>query len=151
MLAYVPIKNVISEFYKLNEIKKDIKEYNDAFEYFRDHFIIKNKNIKTMEISFWSISDRILNLIPTTTNSCEAYHRYMNSKISRKNPDLGKIIDILKKEEKRCKIIINNLKNGILLQPFNNYKNIRIIIQNYDFYEKFEFYETLDEIINIYI
>ncbi|KAG0439212.1 hypothetical protein DMUE_2588 [Dictyocoela muelleri] len=53
MQAYVPIKNVISEFEKLKEIKKDFKEYNDAFEYFRDHFIINNKNIKTMQISFW--------------------------------------------------------------------------------------------------
>ncbi|KAG0440058.1 hypothetical protein DMUE_2017 [Dictyocoela muelleri] len=103
-----------------------------------------------MKTVFWSISERVANSIPTTTNSFEAYHRYMNSKISKKSHEKGKIIDIIKKEERRCKIIINNLKKGRLSKSFDKYKTIRIMIQNFNFYEKFEFYEALDDLINIY-
>lgn len=38
--------------------------------------------------------------MPTTTNSCEAYYRYLNSKILQKNLPLRKVIDIIKKRTK---------------------------------------------------
>ncbi|KAG0420564.1 hypothetical protein EQH57_0093 [Dictyocoela roeselum] len=107
-LAYVPEEFVKSEFDKICELSNKNNEFEKISIFFRDNFINNSKNSKNKCISFWSANERILKDIPTTTNTCEAYHRHLNSKVSRKNQKLGKIIDILKKEEQRIKIIMSN-------------------------------------------
>ncbi|KAG0440202.1 hypothetical protein DMUE_1911 [Dictyocoela muelleri] len=150
-LSYVPTNRVLCEYNKILLMKKENNEYNDFSNYFYEQFILNSRKNPTKDINFWSASKRIINSIPTTTNSCEAYHRYLNSKINRKRPELGKIIDIFKKEEKRSKIIINNLKGGKINIKDNKCKNIQNIILNYNFYENYEFFESLEELINIYV
>ncbi|KAG0431433.1 hypothetical protein DMUE_5564 [Dictyocoela muelleri] len=69
----------------------------------------------------------------TTTNSFEAYHRHINTKVSKKNMPLFKIIDILKQEEKRIKIKAQNFKSGhYKIKRNENLK--KNIVQNYVFF-----------------
>ncbi|KAG0441428.1 hypothetical protein DMUE_1063 [Dictyocoela muelleri] len=119
-----------------------MQEYELIYNFFERNFI-KNK-------SFWSVQKRIIDNIPTTTNTCEAYHRHLNSKVSRKNSSLGRIIDIIKKEEMRTMILTQNLKSGLIKQK--NVANVlRNIIMNYKMFEGFKFYETISRIYEIFI
>ncbi|KAG0436856.1 hypothetical protein DMUE_4011 [Dictyocoela muelleri] len=148
LLAYIPEENILIEFKKLEKLFENSEVYKQAYEYFSNNFI-HNEN-PTKIISFWSVHWRIINSISTTTNSCEAYHRHLNSKISKKNPELGKIIDILKKEEKRNKMLISNIKSGKVVTSKDKKVQIRMIVLNYSFYKEFEFFNALEELINIY-
>lgn len=99
-------------------------------------------------MKFWSVHDRILKNFPYTNNSCEAYNRYLNSHLKKKNQELGKIIDIFKKEEQRVSLIINDLKHGKLIPRKRN--TLINIIHNYDFYNDYEFFECLSYELNLY-
>lgn len=114
-LSFVPITKIEEN---LKEIKKQfaINVKNVEFiEYFEKLFILNVRGIENKKIEFWSCSERILLDLPHTNNSCEAYHRHLNTKIDRKGRNIGKIIDILKKEEQRSKISIELLKSGKLI------------------------------------
>ncbi|KAG0436879.1 hypothetical protein DMUE_3996 [Dictyocoela muelleri] len=83
IFAYVPDKKIEKEFKKIVSIMKDKDYYKIAVEYFENNFINNEKN-KKIQKSFWSINNRVIKDILTTTNSCESFHRHLNSKVSRK-------------------------------------------------------------------
>ncbi|KAG0423367.1 hypothetical protein DMUE_6155, partial [Dictyocoela muelleri] len=103
ILAYVPEKSIEIEFEKIKKLKKDIFYYDQFLEYFSVNFIYGERvgfmNCKNI----WSVYERILLNVPTTTNSCEAYHRHLNSKLERKNQCIHKVIDVIKCEERRIR------------------------------------------------
>ncbi|KAG0437428.1 hypothetical protein DMUE_3692 [Dictyocoela muelleri] len=80
-LTYIPEKCVESECKKNNNIKKNKNEYNLIDEFFAKKFIYNNMKIKKQ---FLVGICRIIKYSPTTTNSCEAYHKHLNSKINKK-------------------------------------------------------------------
>ncbi|KAG0442077.1 hypothetical protein DMUE_0560 [Dictyocoela muelleri] len=88
------------------------RHFQRFMNFYIEVFIINNAKISTKEIKFWSVNHRILNSIPTTTNSCETYHRHLKLKLVKKDTELARIIDILKKEEGRNTLKMNNLKSG---------------------------------------
>ncbi|KAG0428201.1 hypothetical protein DMUE_5840, partial [Dictyocoela muelleri] len=112
------------------------------------NYLLSSQKNKT--INFWSAYDRIIEEQPYTTNSCEAYHRHLNTKIKMKDQPIGKIIDVLKKETHKTQFIINYLKFGKILikRKSTQLKNILI---NYFHYTEYEFYECLEKILNINI
>ncbi|KAG0431886.1 hypothetical protein DMUE_5537 [Dictyocoela muelleri] len=93
LLSYIPIEKIDYEFAKIQKLKKDLWHYDLFYDFFIKNFL--NSQIKNKKREFWSVHFRILNNIPTTTNSCEAYHRHLNSRTSKKNTILGKIVDLL--------------------------------------------------------
>ncbi|KAG0442585.1 hypothetical protein DMUE_0164 [Dictyocoela muelleri] len=83
-LAYVPKEKVEIEFIKISSFNNDGYFYDISQEYFENNSIINTSNLITKKISFWSLNKRIRMEIPSTTNSCEGYHRHLNSKVVRK-------------------------------------------------------------------
>ncbi|KAG0438517.1 hypothetical protein DMUE_3037 [Dictyocoela muelleri] len=90
ILAYIPIEKVNDEFKKLKKYMNKENEYIKITEYFDQTFLQNKHNIGTKELNFWSVNKRMLIDVPTTTNTCESYHKYINSMIKKKNPSLGK-------------------------------------------------------------
>ncbi|KAG0422345.1 hypothetical protein DMUE_6219, partial [Dictyocoela muelleri] len=99
LLAYVPLNMIEYEFEKIKNMKRNIDYYDNFLDYFEKSIINNKMEIKKRE--FWSVNERIIKNIATTTNSCGAFHRHLNTKIERKNQQLIKIISILKNEERR--------------------------------------------------
>ncbi|KAG0441280.1 hypothetical protein DMUE_1167 [Dictyocoela muelleri] len=147
-LSFIPESNVIEDFNKIKNTKRDDNEYNLITNFFEKNFLNNNLNIK--KINFWSAYQRVINDLPTTTNSSEAYHKYLNSKVTRKNTSLCKVVVILKKEEMLTKLIIQNIKSGII-RPKKNENYRKNICLNYELYDDLEFYENLERLLDIYI
>ncbi|KAG0427305.1 hypothetical protein DMUE_5912, partial [Dictyocoela muelleri] len=103
-LAFVPVEKINREFMKILALKKNEYEYIEFTNWFENNFINNYKNLANKNCGFWSVNKRILSGLPYTTNNCEAYHRYLNTKINQKNRPIGLIIDMLKKEERRIRI-----------------------------------------------
>ncbi|KAG0436835.1 hypothetical protein DMUE_4024 [Dictyocoela muelleri] len=97
-LAFVPVNRINDKFQKLLSLKKNEKEFIEFTNWFERNFICNYNDIANKSHDFWFANNRILFGLPYTTNTCETYHRYLNSKINQKNRPIGTIIDILKKE-----------------------------------------------------
>jgi hypothetical protein len=63
-----------------------------VFDFFEENFIVNRINLPTKTISFWSVYRRILNDIPITTNTVEAWHASVNSKTKVTRPSLCKLL-----------------------------------------------------------
>ncbi|KAG0440947.1 hypothetical protein DMUE_1400 [Dictyocoela muelleri] len=95
-LSFVPKDKIEYEFNKIFQKYKDIDlAFYEFINFFYENFIINKRKNKVS--NFWSANDRVILGLMYTTNSCEAYHRYLNSKLTKKDSQLVKIIDILKK------------------------------------------------------
>ncbi|KAG0425376.1 hypothetical protein DMUE_6037 [Dictyocoela muelleri] len=117
---------------------EDKDYYKIVTEYFENNFINNEKN-KIKQKSFWLINNRVIKDISTTTNSYGGFHRHLNSKVSRKNTSLIKIIDILEREERMLKIITQNIKSGY--KPIKKSAQMKKnIVLNYIFYSDLEFF-----------
>jgi hypothetical protein len=150
LLPYVPVKHINYEFLKL----KNEYYYGDLnkifLDFFEDNFIRNIHNVETKKIEFWSVHDRIINKQPGTTNSVEAWHRYLNLKAEVKHPNICKCIDVIRVEENKMKIQINNLMNGKKSMCSSNQSSqLRNILSNYKEYVKFEFFEILSSIVGL--
>ncbi|KAG0442298.1 hypothetical protein DMUE_0376 [Dictyocoela muelleri] len=78
LLVYGAIDKIDHVFRKILKLKQENSSY-DNYRFFWSHFLSFSK-IKNKERKIWSVYYRIINDISSTTNSCEAYHRYLNSK-----------------------------------------------------------------------
>lgn len=152
LLAYVPVKFVADEFKKLQNSRKDRFQYNEISNSFYKNFIKYQINLINKNINFWNVHERILLNIPTTTNSLEAWHSHINNKIKRNHPNICAVIEILKREERKTKIIVENLKSGN--QNTINKKlqtSVKNIVVNYSCYRDLEFFEYLFDFIHFII
>ncbi|KAG0437908.1 hypothetical protein DMUE_3413 [Dictyocoela muelleri] len=151
ILSYLPEEEVIGKFNILFEkIKRKDDSLKNLFNYFYKNFLSFENKESPKNISFWSVYNRIINDVPTTTNSCEAYHRYLNSNFSRKNQKLEKVIDMLKKEEVRTHKKIMELKSGRMKITQRKSEVVKNIVRNRDQYEDDEYFDTLERELNIY-
>ncbi|KAG0424447.1 hypothetical protein DMUE_6089, partial [Dictyocoela muelleri] len=86
ILPYFLQEEVMKKYNNLSKkINQKDENFKKVYEYFFRIFLTFENKHSIKNIAFWSINNRIINDIPTTTNSCEPYHRYLNSKIKRKN------------------------------------------------------------------
>ncbi|KAG0438471.1 hypothetical protein DMUE_3066 [Dictyocoela muelleri] len=149
-LTFVPLNTIKNEFEKICLLKKDDQCYEKFTNYFKDNFLDNIKKLPTKEISYWSSNQQIHNNIPTTTNSFEAYHRNLNSKNLKKQQPLGKIIDVLKKEERRINFIVTGLKSGkFVINKKDN--QLRNVVMNFEENSDYEFYDSLCGILDIFL
>jgi hypothetical protein len=121
-------------------------DYNNFKKYFSDNFLSNNTStsIQTHETNFWSVSFRVINNIPTTTNSLEAWHRNINSKTVVVHPNITKFISMLQKEELKTAIRVTQLKDGkggsrIRLRN----SAVKNIVGNYSLYTGLEYISTI--------
>ncbi|KAG0442705.1 hypothetical protein DMUE_0071 [Dictyocoela muelleri] len=149
-LAFIPVEKIKTEFIKILSLKKSEIEYEEFTNWFDKNFINNSKNLANKSCDFWSVNQRILCGLPHTTNTCEAYHRHLNTKINQKNRPIGLIIDMLKKEERRIRINNELLKSGKISIKDRDFR-LKTVIENFEFYENLEFYDILNNILNIYI
>ncbi|KAG0430072.1 hypothetical protein DMUE_5699 [Dictyocoela muelleri] len=145
-LAFVPENKIITEFQKLVSLKKNEREYNDFTIWFEKKLIYNYKNVAYKSLDFWSVNKRVLDNLPYTTNTCEAYHRHLNTKINQKKP-IGLIIDILKKEERRIRINNELLNSGKIIVKDKDIR-LKTVVENFEFYENLNFIEISNNILN---
>ncbi|KAG0442008.1 hypothetical protein DMUE_0619 [Dictyocoela muelleri] len=145
LLSYVPVQNIDYEYQKLKLSVIGLSESIELLRFFERSFLFPKDDL-TKRKDFWSVNERILSNLPTTTNSLEAWHKHLNSFITKNSENIGKIIDILKMQEKKTKLTINNLLTGRIKSKQQN-KNLIIILNNYKNYIDLEFFEYLDECI----
>jgi hypothetical protein len=111
----------------------------------KEKFLPKNK-------LFWSVYMRIKSHQPTTTNGIEAWHRHLNIKSLIKNHNLYKYFDVLKCEEFKTNLQIDNLmkgkQNSILPKQNTHTQNI---LSNYENYMELEFFENLSTVVKLKI
>lgn len=138
ILAYFPEADIVSTFKEIEHLADDSGKL-EFYKFFNRNFIICSDNILTKSLSFWSCHKRIENGIPITTNSCEAYHRHLNTKVRKTADTFERFVNVLKKEEDRLQKKYNNLMNGINISNRKDDCERRFIIQNYKFYNKWEF------------
>ncbi|KAG0441275.1 hypothetical protein DMUE_1173 [Dictyocoela muelleri] len=150
-LAYVSVSNVTLEFEKIEKLAEKVVGFSEILRIFKKNFIENSYNLLTKEIQYWSIHERILKDLPTTTNSLEAYHRHLNSKVERKKPNLKKAMLLIKKEEKRISIKINSIMRGNILPNKRKNNNLKVIVNNYNFYNGDEFLRIISEHIKVHI
>ncbi|KAG0437398.1 hypothetical protein DMUE_3713 [Dictyocoela muelleri] len=151
LLSYVPPEKVPYYFNIIStKFSNDIRNH-ELLDYFKNNFIENQKNQNNKNISFWSVYDRCLSRIPTTTCSLEAWHRFLNSKIGKGPSTLGKLVNILKNEERKTKITIESLKSGKISVKKNEKIELTRILTNFHHYEPFEYLDTLYKIINFYL
>lgn len=146
LLAYVPTDDVKLAFSQITYNCDKIKHYDEIIFYFYKNFIEETNKSETKKIQFWNCYDRIMQSQPTTTNSLEAWHKNLNRGLTSKS--ISCCLSILRNEEKRTRILIDNLKYGqIKTKPYNN-KQIYQICENYKHYSILEYIEVLYGIIN---
>jgi hypothetical protein len=113
---------------------------------FKSCFMVEDFRNFTKLCSFWSVYSRIFEDLPTSTNSLEAWHRSLNSKSAIANPNIYKCIDLLKKEENKTRIYVDNLKYGRKVVRKGNFY-LKNVVKNYKKYKKIEYLEVLAEIL----
>lgn len=146
LLSYVPISDVKLGFNQLTQPFNKLKHYNDIICYFYKNFITENNKNETKKIEFWNCYERIIEKIPTTTNSLEAWHKSLNRTIIIKT--ISTCLTKLKNEEKKTRILTDNLKYGKSKSRKIYNKQILTICENYKHYSLIEYIEVLYEIIN---
>ncbi|KAG0441570.1 hypothetical protein DMUE_0953 [Dictyocoela muelleri] len=146
LLSYVPTENINLEFKKIEDLYGKNEKNMDFLKYFEHSFVQKNL-VFYKSVSFWSVHERIKKNIPTTTNSVEAWHRHLNTFVSKNSENLGKIIDILKTQDQKAKILKENLLAGNY-SPSSRSNKLRNIVVNYPFYINLEYLDSINKIVN---
>lgn len=156
-LCFVPEICVVTEFFRIIEsIDVKVKEVLNSFIlYFQNNFIgfykmdIMKKEPR-FSISFWNLHYNVINLLPRSTNSAEAYHQNLNRMVETAHPNLAKIITIFQQDEESTRIKIIQEKKSISYDTQQEKKSIILKIgsDNFNFYKGFEFYSFIESIYN---
>lgn len=150
LLSYVPTDFINHLFNIINGKYKDEK-YQKIKIFFYESFILNTKNNKNKELKFWNVYERIIYNIPTSTCSLEAWHRHLNAKIGKYKPNIAKVVDILKSEERKTKIIAENLKYGMIRSNKRENNHIITILKNFKHYQPEEYLNILSENIKFHL
>lgn len=144
-LAYVPITEIDGVYESLSLISDlDVQIF---LSYFNANFMSEKATRLSKGPAFWSVHQRILLKISTTTNSCEAYHRHLNKNAEKSSQPLENCINLFKKEEQRIKRKIGNLMAGCSVKKSNNIM-LYNIVSNYQYYTFDEFFEAIADFCN---
>ncbi|KAG0422687.1 hypothetical protein DMUE_6187, partial [Dictyocoela muelleri] len=103
-LAFVPKNHINEEVKKLNEyimLRENLSEIRNIWIEFKNNYCNDLNNLGKKNIfsnSFWSVVNRILNEIPTTTNCLEGWHRSLNHNFLKSHPSILELGIELKKQ-----------------------------------------------------
>ena len=100
-LAFVPEDDIVGAFDRLQEDMAEISE--PKFNYVEDNFVRRRRRGRGhMAPMFppnkWNCYERTLGDQPRTTNSCEAWHRRLNTLVGRPHPSLYHVLQRIQKE-----------------------------------------------------
>jgi hypothetical protein len=100
-LAFLPLADVIRGFELLCQ---DIRvEWRPLFEYFEKVYIGKVVCGVRCGAMFppetWNLNSRVINELPRTNNSVEAWHRVFSENVACSNPNVFRFMEALKKEQ----------------------------------------------------
>ena len=130
-LCYIDPDFVKDVFILIIEDANNSDENDKKFviDYFKKNYIEKY-NIK--EWNYYKVYDH------RTNNACESYHHALNSKFNSK-PSIWKFISVLRDEENKLKLEIENLRNDEIVKKRKRI-DIKVIMKKY--------YDVYDERIN---
>ena len=103
---------------KQQYLKEDLSNATKNFlRYFEENYINgKNDQEPAYAIAFWSTYERVLQEIPRTTNSLEAWHRHINRLTVNAHPNIARFIEVMKQEENSTTFQLTRLFNGIEIE-----------------------------------
>lgn len=142
---YVDIKNIFYEIKeRLNLICVDVKLLQ-FLEYFERNYI-GNDNKTLFQPIEWSLTDRILNDFPLTTNSCEGWNHGWNNEFMNPHPKLCMVIKELQNKEMKSRLELIKLTKSVFYgeyKPYINlknekYKKFQEIIDKYGYWNYFD-------------
>jgi len=114
-LAFVPEDDVVGAFDRLKEDMVEILE--PIFNYVEDNYVRGRRRGRghmapMFPPSKWSCYERTLGDQPRTTNSCEAWHRRLNTLVRRPHPSLYHVLQHLQEEVAEIDADIERLEGG---------------------------------------
>lgn len=151
-LAYVKADKVYVYFSILKKQVSKHAEYTfleDLFDSFENAYLNESTSCITKSIAFWSVYERVLLSLPTTTNSLEAWHKNLNIKNIVAKPNFYNAITTLKNEESRILIKLSNITNGKVGSENQDTKSIYNVVKNFDCYEPLEYLSIVSFSIKI--
>lgn len=122
------------------------------FNFFENNYVLGKKNRKERSPvpyppTFWSVGSLVDDNLPRTQNTVEAWHRRLNSVISRSHIGCYKLINELKQEHIYIKNLIENIKKGNIKKRLAKYKKrderIKTVLSEKDMRSKLNFLQGL--------
>ncbi|KAF7699640.1 hypothetical protein CDIK_1097, partial [Cucumispora dikerogammari] len=157
-LSFVKTDKIETEFQQLKEKYKKFIRKNEQIKqfitYFQQTYIGETDNsgvyvLPLFKKELWSVYNRTINSIPRTTNSVEAWHKSLNSRINHAHPNIAMFINVIQKEEEVLRLFLSRAKSGKVDFSKINLKKeekLRIIVNNYNNYERKGFFKALNSI-----
>ncbi|RNA06261.1 hypothetical protein BpHYR1_004371 [Brachionus plicatilis] len=111
-LAFVPLEhvNLVYEY-----IKKNFASYKVNLKYFETYYLGVKSRIERIPPRFppelWNVSERIVDSLPRTNNSVEAWHKQFEG-CCGKNPGVYKLIQNFREEQKLQELEFSKLRTG---------------------------------------
>lgn len=144
-LAFIKKEHVYKVYRRYRKVLLEIELLNihDFVQYLdRTYFGIfedEQEQIDPLyEIAFWNVYERVLNDLPRTTNSVEAWHRKINQKIKIKRPNIAYFVNKILDEEEVDRIKIIQLIGGKFNFAEVNYTKeykLKILVKNIELFE----------------
>lgn len=114
-LSFLPVADVPDVFDVLTEHSPD--ELNNLLDYWEDTYIGRKRRGRRSEprfaVALWNVRDRVLDGLPRTNNSVEAWHCAFQQTIDCHHPSIYKLIDHFRKEQDYVEIKMERFKVGI--------------------------------------
>ena len=149
-LAFLPENDVVSAFEELCEYEEVPIEF---ISYFEITFIgakrgrRRTRDEPMFSRSLWNVRERVLNDLPRTNNSVEAFNCAIQSTVTSYNPNVWKLIMALQKEEGLVQAKLNHIQRGEPPKRKKKYvtldKRLKNLVENYKPEEKINFLKAV--------
>jgi hypothetical protein len=124
-LAFVPLEHVDFVF---DFIKKKFQQFNVTLSYFEKYYLGTKSRTTYQPAVFpreiWSVYERVINDLPRTNNSVEAWHKAFQLCCGSK-PGVYKLIQNFREENKLSELARSDIDTGLFISKITN-KEIRI-------------------------
>jgi hypothetical protein len=114
-LSFVPRAHVIGAYEDLVETFDDTM--TPIVDYWEDNYIGRLRRNRRANprfaIDLWNVHDRLVDGLPRTNNSVEAWHRSFQRTIDCHHPSLFKLIEQFRREQDHVEIQLERYRNGV--------------------------------------
>ncbi|XP_030072563.1 FLYWCH-type zinc finger-containing protein 1 [Microcaecilia unicolor] len=113
-LSFLPIEDVSVGFECI--VENCCSELTPVTDYWEDTFIGCQRQKRRVEpcypISVWNVCNRVMDGLPRTNNSVEAWHRSFQQTVDCHHPSIFKLVDHFRREQDRTEIEISRYLAG---------------------------------------
>lgn len=113
-LSFVPVADVINAFEQLTDECPD--EFQPLVDYWEDNYIGRKRRTHRanprFSLTIWNVYDRVVNDLPRTNNSVEAWHRCFQQTLDCQHPSVFKLIEQFRKEQDHVEIQLERFHGG---------------------------------------